>query len=331
MSRFKISFLLSPILFFFLACSTNSFPDQELKTKTENLLLTFEPDAYNYNDESEQVSELTSNESRFSFFDWIFPTSIDKGLGKISSKILEKQSYCLDEEEYKEAYDLLNEIKNEILNSGRFKHANEFEWKIKIIDSKEANAFTFSGGYIYVHRGLFQELNNTDEMAGILAHEMMHSDYRHVVKNLSFSVGVMALVSLANFAIQYYFADLIQSEDGESTFLQSMSNILISVFTSYYQQSSEQQADIEGVNALSTTCYSADAFADFFDREQESLTTMERVIQIMTSPFVSHPMFTHRIKTIREHAQNINANKTGAPNGLDYRFQRIKKLIKKKI
>ena len=65
------------------------------------------------------------------------------------------------------------------LSWGDKRHA-EFEYKFKVVESKDINAFSLPGGYIYVYQGLVDFVQSDDELAGVLAHEISHAGQRHV-------------------------------------------------------------------------------------------------------------------------------------------------------
>ena len=65
------------------------------------------------------------------------------------------------------------------LTWGDKRHA-EFEYKFKVVESKDINAFSLPGGYIYVYQGLVDFCQSDDELAGVLAHEINHAGQRHV-------------------------------------------------------------------------------------------------------------------------------------------------------
>jgi Zn-dependent protease with chaperone function len=61
-------------------------------------------------------------------------------------------------------------------------HRQGLNWEIHLIENKSWNAFTIGGGKIFVYTGLFQgrgAVQNDDELAAILAHEMAHINARH--------------------------------------------------------------------------------------------------------------------------------------------------------
>jgi predicted Zn-dependent protease len=47
-------------------------------------------------------------------------------------------------------------------------------WHFGVIDSTDINAFAAPGGFVFVTKGLYQQLNNEAELAGVLGHEISH-------------------------------------------------------------------------------------------------------------------------------------------------------------
>jgi predicted Zn-dependent protease len=55
----------------------------------------------------------------------------------------------------------------------------DLPWRFGILASTDVNAFATPGGTIFITRGLLQKLNNESELAGVLAHEMVHVLRKH--------------------------------------------------------------------------------------------------------------------------------------------------------
>ncbi len=55
----------------------------------------------------------------------------------------------------------------------------DFAYKFSIVDQMEPNAFALPGGHIYVSRGLLALINNVDELACVIGHEIVHAAKRH--------------------------------------------------------------------------------------------------------------------------------------------------------
>ncbi len=60
----------------------------------------------------------------------------------------------------------------------------DLDWRFRIIDSRQVNAFALPGGFIYVNRGLIERAERLDELAGVLGHEIGHVVQRHSVQQM---------------------------------------------------------------------------------------------------------------------------------------------------
>jgi len=56
----------------------------------------------------------------------------------------------------------------------------DYQWRFYLIENEErANAFCFSGGKVFVYTGLFKYIENEDELAVVMGHEIAHALARH--------------------------------------------------------------------------------------------------------------------------------------------------------
>lgn len=72
---------------------------------------------------------------------------------------------------------LVSEIGERIL---RVVPPQPFRYSFYIMDEDQFNAFAGPGANIFVHRGLITSLDNIDELAGIIGHEIAHASCRHI-------------------------------------------------------------------------------------------------------------------------------------------------------
>jgi predicted Zn-dependent protease len=72
-----------------------------------------------------------------------------------------------------------------------------FEYRWHVIDDDTPNAFALPGGWVGVHRGLFRIAKRPEEVAGVIAHEIIHAEERHGMQRMVGSLGVRILMSLA--------------------------------------------------------------------------------------------------------------------------------------
>lgn len=61
---------------------------------------------------------------------------------------------------------------------GEFQH-REFQYRFRVVDASDINAFALPGGPMYVNRGMIEAAHTEGEMAGVMAHELSHVALRH--------------------------------------------------------------------------------------------------------------------------------------------------------
>ena len=204
----------------------------------------------------------------------------------------------LDSVKYSYAYSRINHIKNYILSSENIKHKNEFVWEVKIIKNDTVlNAFATPGGYIYIFTGLIKYLDNEDELAGVMSHEIAHADRRHSTHMLTKAYGINLLLNI------------ILGNDN-----QQISNITQSLVSLKFSRDAEQDADRHSVIYLcqENSLYKADGAARFFDKmlQEENKGYMPEFLS-------KHPSSPNRIKHIEKVFQELKCQNSGHSN-FDY-------------
>ncbi len=110
----------------------------------------------------------------------------DKEIGKKAADEYDKQYRPTKDTEAQRRVEEIGAKLALIANANGFevlwgdKRHSEFEYKFKVVESKDVNAFSLPGGYIYVFQGLVDFCQSDDELAGVLAHEISHASQRHV-------------------------------------------------------------------------------------------------------------------------------------------------------
>ena len=88
----------------------------------------------------------------------------------------------------------LNIIRNSRLNSfldrmadsiGAVSHWRGLDYSVFVINEPDINHFSLPGGNIFLFRGLIEQTNNADEIAAIIAHEIVHLSQRDAVARLA--------------------------------------------------------------------------------------------------------------------------------------------------
>lgn len=236
----------------------------------------------------------------------LFSLEQDAQLGaQTNAEILNNPSKfpLLPERGNETVYRYVRKITNNILNSGKVKHRNEFKWEVRIIkDDKTLNAFATPGGYIYVYTGLIKFLDSEDELAGVLGHEIAHADQRHSTRQMTKIYGVQALAALASGSNAGALAGKIAGSLLQLKFGRDM----------------EKEADTYSVIYLCGTPYDADGAAGFFSKLQEKGGS--RPPEFLST----HPNPGNRVANI--HKQKTERGCSGTQTNTQ-EYQRIKNML----
>ncbi|MDC7233976.1 MAG: M48 family metalloprotease [Spirochaetales bacterium] len=93
-------------------------------------------------------------------------------------------------------YTYVEDIMNRILESNEIYNRDVFEWQVTIIDKDVLNAFAAPGGYLYFYTGFLNFAGSEAELAGVMAHEIAHSDRRHSTDRMTKVYGIQILWSI---------------------------------------------------------------------------------------------------------------------------------------
>jgi predicted Zn-dependent protease len=167
-----------------------------------------------------------------------------------------------------------------------------------VLDSPIINAMALPGGYIYVTRGMLAHLNNEDQLATVLAHEIGHVAARHAARQAwqqKLGQGLLLGGALLGQGLGLPAQDILN--------LGSMAAQLIFL---RYSREDELEADKLGVQYSSAAGYDPGESIPFFqtlDRIQE------KEGQGMPSFLSTHPNPGDRIQRIRELAGTSRAKR----------------------
>ncbi len=230
-----------------------------------------------------------------------FSEEEDLALGmQVSTQIAgdPRQFPLLEEESHPELYQQLKAIRDQILQSDHMLHREEFAWELKVIDNDSIyNAFCTPGGYLYIYTGLLRFVESTDELAGIIAHEIAHGDLRHSTDQMTKAYGLNVL------------AKIISGSDAEL-----LANLGINLLGLKFSRGDEAEADEFAVNYLNDTDYDPKAFAAFFRRMGSQGETMGPLQFLST-----HPNPENRVEKIEQLWRE-----TGAKVGKDHSKEFLK-------
>ena len=211
----------------------------------------------------------------------------------------------LDPGRYPESYAYIQNMVNNILESGEVAYEDDFAWKVYLInDDNTLNAFATPGGYIYIYTGLIKYLDTEGDLAGVLAHEIAHADLRHSSRQLQKAYGLNLVINLITGGEEKNIAGEIVSQlAGQLAGLK-------------FSRDYEREADARSVDYLANTPYPCNAAGNFFRKLEQ-----EEEKGHMPAFLSTHPHPENRIKEIDRRSKEAACDTTATPDGTYKAFQ----------
>lgn len=78
----------------------------------------------------------------------------------------------------------------------------ELDWHFAVLDSDDINAWAAPGGYVFITRGMLGLMDSEAELAGVLAHEIVHVLDRHHLEAIRKQAGLSGVMKLGMVAWQ---------------------------------------------------------------------------------------------------------------------------------
>ncbi|HVK07070.1 MAG TPA: M48 family metallopeptidase [Armatimonadaceae bacterium] len=186
-------------------------------------------------------------------------------------------------------YDRLQRVAARILPQA----AKDYDvpYTVKVIQSKDINAFALPGGPIYFYTGLIDLAATDDELASVLGHEASHISKRHSAKQIADAQtkGILAQIALGR------ASDIAQVAAGIALQLDQLS----------FSRGDESQADEVGFKYLVNAGYDPDAMASFFMKMGEAAGGGGGPQWLS-----SHPLTGERVRKAQERANAYKKEQT---------------------
>ena len=175
-------------------------------------------------------------------------------------------------------------------------------WTFIVLDTDGVNAFAAPGGFVHVTRGTLALVKNESELAGVLAHEIVHVTERHTVRAIQKSK-----------AVQMGAAETLSGSAGlmERAVTATYDNIVERGFG----RAEENESDEAGVALANKTGYAPQGLPAFLTtlKERNKASTEKRGL------FASHPEMQERLDRL---AKQIASQKLAATATLEARYKK---------
>ncbi len=190
----------------------------------------------------------------------------------------------------------------------------DLKWHFYVVNTNDVNAFALPGGFIYVNRGLIEQTERLDQLAGTLGHEIGHVVRRHAVeqmkKQTGANIGVSLLCTLTH----------VCERAGSRVVINAAGSALFA----RYSRHDEAEADSEAVVNVVKAGIDPRGIPELF---QILIRERQRAPTRVDAFFASHPLEESRITATEHQIAQIDRSRLNGLTEDDATFQVFKKEI----
>jgi len=192
-----------------------------------------------------------------------------------------------------------------------------FRYHFYVVEEDVYNAFATPAGHIFVYTGLLDAMEEEEELAGILGHEIAHVYCRHISRKIERSKK-LTIATLAGVAAGVLLG---AAGGGEAASAVTMGSVAAGQSAELaYSREDEMQADQFGLDFLTKAGYSASGLLKILKkiRSKQWFGSDQIPTYLMT-----HPAVEDRITYIGSWLENYNSTSKPIPLVSPAEFQRI--------
>jgi predicted Zn-dependent protease len=160
-------------------------------------------------------------------------------------------------------------------------------YSVKLINSKQVNAFALPGGYIYLYRGLMEWARSESELVAVLSHEVGHVVGRHGANAISRATAADSLLSEAS--------RILFGDDLPAKILKQVGGPAALLALLKYSRTQEFEADLLGYYNMQRAGSSPRGMTELFAHFGEDESAADPWLTILSS----HPAPSERESQIR--------------------------------
>lgn len=163
-----------------------------------------------------------------------------------------------------------------------------YKWQFFVIDKDVLNAFCLPGGKVFVYKGLFRAVQNEDQLAVVIGHEVAHAIARHGAERMSMmQLGRMGKTIAAKTISGGKYAGAINKAYGS---VEGVGLILP------FSRKFEYEADEIGLYLMTKAGYNPREALTFWDNMRRLSAGTKKPPEFLST----HPADAHRIQKIQQ-------------------------------
>ena len=187
----------------------------------------------------------------------------------------------------------------------------DLKWHFYVVNTSDVNAFALPGGFIYVNRGLIEQTERLDQLAGTLGHEIGHVVRRHAVEQMKKATGANIGVSLLCTLTH------VCERAGSRIVINAAGSALFARYSRLDEAEADSEAVVNVVNAGLDPRGIPELFQILLRERQRAPTSVDAF-------FASHPLEESRISATEQQIAEIDRTRLQALAADDASFHTFK-------
>ena len=198
-----------------------------------------------------QINPITGEEQRVQW-----TPEQEKAIGLNAAPQMAQQHGGIHPDE--RARNLVSTIGNRLVNNSVVRQS-EYDYNFYLLrDDRTVNAFALPGGQIFITAALYQRLQNEDQLAGVLGHEIGHVIHRHGAERMATSGFIQGLIQ-----------SVLVGSGGDGSVAQ-IANVVGQYSSMKYGRDQELESDDFGVRLMIEAGYNAENLIGVMDILEEA-------------------------------------------------------------
>jgi beta-barrel assembly-enhancing protease len=148
-------------------------------------------------------------------------------------------------------------------------------YSIKVVDTREINAFALPGGFVFLNRGMLEWVRSESELTAVLSHEVGHVVGRHSANAVTRTAAAGSLVGEAS--------RMLFGDDLPARVLKQIGGPVAVLALLKYSRSEELEADLLGYYNLQRAGWHPSGLVDLFKHLGEGSTALDLLLSITST------------------------------------------------
>jgi beta-barrel assembly-enhancing protease len=194
----------------------------------------------------------------------------------------------------------------------------EVHYRVRVVEDPTLNAFAYPHGAIYVHTGLLARIENEDQLATILGHEMTHVEGRHMLRHQRSAHNKAIGLTIASVAASVVVAAaesnaLDNGHWGDAAAIDAMGDLIVGLglqlafvaAVNGYGRGLETEADNGGFALMAASGYQLNEAPKVYELLKQDYGEPKKMEAFF---FGNHPRLSERVENSKHYAVTHASN-----------------------